>query len=212
MAHLPELRFAIGEPDLDTTSIDNAAVALEYRSYYVRKVGTDGFRIGYQPTMKKVVNDRRASLDEETELRPGIRKLVEVAFRAGASLPVEILTGDAADIPDRPKLTLVVVDPEIARTGTEVQRTWLADAMRQRGKSPRLYPGALVWCIKKPGRDLREKVELWLAWKRVAREVTDGTLGGEFSKKDREDAQLAAKDHEDAARKSERGVDSFGGS
>jgi hypothetical protein len=28
VAHLPELRFALGEPDLDTTSIDTAALAL----------------------------------------------------------------------------------------------------------------------------------------------------------------------------------------
>src|SRR5262249_37314879 len=35
LAHLPELRFALGEPDLDTTSIDNAAFALEARAYYI---------------------------------------------------------------------------------------------------------------------------------------------------------------------------------
>ena len=35
---------------------------------------------------------------------------------------------------------------------------------------------------RKPGRDLREKVELWLAWRRVAREVADGTLGGELTR------------------------------
>jgi hypothetical protein len=29
--------------------------------------------------------------------------------------------------------------------------------------------------MKKPGRDFREKVEIWLAWKRVAKEVADGT-------------------------------------
>jgi hypothetical protein len=46
-----------------------------------------------------------------------------------------------------------------------------------------------VWCIKKPGRDLREKVDLWLAWKRVAREVADGTLGGDFDRTDRADLQ-----------------------
>ena len=29
VAHLPELRFALGEPEVDTTTIDNAAAALE---------------------------------------------------------------------------------------------------------------------------------------------------------------------------------------
>src|SRR5207249_6690600 len=88
VAHLPELRFALGEPEVDTTSIDNAALVLEDRCYFVRKAGTDGFRIGYQPTMKKVVSDRRASLDDETEIKPALRKLVEDEFRRGESIPV----------------------------------------------------------------------------------------------------------------------------
>ena len=81
VAHLPELRFALGEPALDTTTIDNAAFALEDKSYFIRKVGSDGFKISHQPTMKKVVNDRRASLDEDAEIKPAMRKLVETSFR-----------------------------------------------------------------------------------------------------------------------------------
>ena len=65
VAHLPELRFALGEPEVDTTTIDNAAAALETSGFFIRKVGTDGYRIHHQATLKKVVNDRRASLDEE---------------------------------------------------------------------------------------------------------------------------------------------------
>lgn len=56
---------------------------------------------------------------------------------------------------------------------------------KQRGKSPRLYPGSLVWCVRKPGRDLKEKIEVWLAWKRVEKEINDGTLGGDFDRADR---------------------------
>ena len=67
MAHFPELRFALGEPEIDATSIDNAAFALEAKAFFIWKMGTDGFQIRHQPTLKKVVSDRRASLDEETE-------------------------------------------------------------------------------------------------------------------------------------------------
>jgi hypothetical protein len=49
VAHLPELRFALGEPEIDTTSVDNAAFALENKSYFVRRVGSDGFKISHQP-------------------------------------------------------------------------------------------------------------------------------------------------------------------
>jgi hypothetical protein len=200
VAHLPELRFALGEPELDTTTIDNAALVLEGRSYFIRKTGADGFRIGYQPTMKKVVSDRRASLDEETEVKPALRKLVEEEFRRGASISVVAFPGDGADIPDTPRLTLVVADPEVEWSGGGSLREQLAEWTRQRGKSPRLYPGALVWCLKKPGRDLRDKVELGLAWKRVAREVAEGTLGGEFEKGDRAELQSKVKDSEEAAK------------
>ena len=200
VAHLPELRFALGESELDTTSIDNAALALEGRSYFIRKIGADGFRIGYQPTMKKVVSDRRASLDEETEVKPAIRKLVEEEFRRGASIPVEPFPPDGAEIPDTPRLTLVVADPEVEWSGGGSLRAQLAEWTRQRGKSPRLYPGALVWCLKKPGRDLRDKVELELAWKRVTREVAEGTLGGEFDRNDRAELQSKLKDAEGAAK------------
>src|ERR1700730_14084746 len=79
-------------------------------------------------------------------------------------------------------------------------RPQLDECTRSRGKSPRFYPGALVWCLRKPGRDLREKVELGLAWKRVAREVTESTLGGEFDRNERADLQSKVKDAEVAAK------------
>lgn len=200
VAHLPELRFALGEPELDTTSIDNGALVLEGRSYFIRKSGADGFRIGYQPTMKKVVSDRRASLDEETEVKPAMRKLVEEEFRRGASIPVVAFPRDGAEIPDTPKLTLIIADADVEWSAGAPLRAQLAEWTRQRGKSPRLYPGALVWCIKKPGRDLRDKVEVALAWKRVSREVAEGTLGGEFDKSDRAELQSKVKDSEETAK------------
>ena len=200
VAHLPELRFALGEPAIDTTSIDNAAFALAERAYFMRRIGTDGFRIGYQPTLKKVVNDRRASLDEETEVKPALRKLVEDEFRRGASVPVVAFPQESAEIPDSPRLTLVVADPEWEWSASGPLRAQIADWTRSRGKSPRLYPGALVWCLKKPGRDLRDRVELMLAWRRVAREVAEGTLGGDFDRSDRADLQAKVRDAEEAAK------------
>ncbi|MDZ7338688.1 MAG: DUF499 domain-containing protein [candidate division KSB1 bacterium] len=200
VAHLPELRFALGEPDLDTTSIDNAAFALENKSFFIRRVGSDGFKIGYQPTLKKVVSDRRASLDEETEIKPAMRKLVEEEFRRGATIPIEPFPQDAAEIPDRPRLTLVVVDPETEWTGNDPLRRQISEWTKLRGHSPRLYPGALVWCLKKPGRELREKVELWLAWKRVQQEVDQGTLAGDMDPRDRNEVRTKRQDAEEAAR------------
>lgn len=200
VAHLPELRFALGEPSLDTTSIDTAAFALEDKSYFIRRAGSDGFKIGHQPTMKKVVNDRRASLDEETEIKPAMREIIRREFERGASIPLVLFPPNGMDVQDTPRLTLVALNPEVEWTGAGTVRNEIAEWTKQRGKSPRLYPGSLVWCVRKPGRELRDKVEMWLAWRRVAKEIVDGTLGGEFERADRTDIQSKMKDAEDAAK------------
>jgi len=200
VAHLPELRFALGEPEVDTTSVDTAAFALEDKSYFIRRVGSDGFKISHQPTMKKVVSDRRASLHEDSEIKPAMRMLIQKEFERGASIPVVRFPEDGAAIPDTPRLTLVVVEPESEWTGGGALRQQIAEWTRQRGKSPRLYPGSLVWCLKRPGRDFREKVELWLAWRRVEKEVAEGTLGGDFDRSDRAELQSKVADAEEAAK------------
>ena len=199
LAHLPELRFALGEPEVDTTTIDNAAAALEATGFFIRKVGTDGFLIHHQATLRKVVSDRRASLNEETEIKPAIRKLVEEGFKTGADLRIVFFPNDSAAVADSPRLALVVLDPgnEWVDDGGLLER--IGDWTRQRGGSPRLYPGSLVWCAKKPGKELRQKVELWLAWQRVARELADGVLGTEYERSDRAEVQAQVKAAQDAA-------------
>ena len=200
VAHLPELRFALGEPDVDTTSIDNAALALEKSSFFIRKVGTDGYRIHHQATLRKVVSDRRASLDEESDIRPAVRKMVEGEFARGATVPVVYFPEDGDAVQDSPRLTLVVLDPAEAwqEGGQLVER--IGRWTKERGKSPRLYPGALIWCAKKQGRDFRDSVELWLAWRRVAQEISQGFLGTDFNQTDHAEVQVRVREAEQAAK------------
>jgi hypothetical protein len=200
VAHLPELRFALGEPSIDTTSIDNAALSLEAKAYYVRRAGSDGFRIHHQATLKKVVSDRRASLDETTEIVPTIQTIVKGEFDRGATIPIIPFPKDSTSIQDTPKLTLVVVDPGTEWSGAGSVREQIAEWTKRRGSSDRLYPGSLVWCIRKPGRDLRDKVELLLAWKHVKRETEEGVLGADFEKADRAEMQEKVATAEDDAK------------
>ncbi len=200
VAHLPELRFALGEPDVETTTVDNAATALERTGFFIRRVGTDGYRIHHQATLRKVVSDRRASLDEETEIKPAVRKVVEEEFGRAASIPVVYFPEDGDSVQDSPRLALVVVDPveEWRDSGQLAER--IGRWTKERGRSPRLYPGALVWSIRKPGRELRECVEQMLAWRRVAHEVSQGILGDDFDRSDRSEVQARVREAEEAAR------------
>ena len=182
VAHLPELRFALGEPDVETTTIDTAAAALAETAFFIRKAGTDGYRIHHQATLRKAVADLRASLDEETEVRPAIRRLVQQEFDQGSRIRKVYFPEDSNAVGDDPRMTLVAVSPEEEwrENGPIAER--ISQWTRERGRSPRLYPAALVWCIRKPGRDLQDKVELWLAWQKVRSEIDAGTMGPEFER------------------------------
>jgi hypothetical protein len=185
VAHLPELRFALGEPNLDTTSIDNAAVSLEKKGYFIRKAGTDGFRFGFQPTLKKVVADRRASLDEEDDVLKPTRLLIRKEFEKKSVLPLLCFPRDGDEVADTARLSVVLLDPGMQwDEGGDLRKT-LSLWTQKRGGSNRLYPASLVWCVRKAGKDLRNKVENWQAWKRVQQEILDGTLQGEFESADR---------------------------
>ena len=199
VARLPELRFALGEPDVDTTTIDNAAAALEAAGFFLRKVSTDGYLVHHQATLKKVVSDRRASLDEATEVKPAIRRLVEEGFRAGATTPLAFFPAESTAVADSPRLMLVVLDPdsEWADGGSLLAR--IGEWTRQRGNSPRLYPGSLVWCVRQPGTQLRDKVELMLAWQLVAKELAAGVLGAEYDRAERAEVQASARAAKEAA-------------
>ena len=150
--------------------------------------------------MKKVVSDRRASLDEETEVKPAMRKLVEDEFRRGASIPVVPFPRDGAEIPDTPRLTLVVVDPEAEWYGGGSMR----DAARRVDEAVAGSRRGSIRCAglvpQETGRELSDKMELGLAWRRVKSEVDDGTLGGEFDRNDRAELQSKVKDAEEAAK------------
>ena len=198
VAHLPELRFALGEPDVETTTIDNAALALEKTGFFMRKVGTDGYRIHHQATLRKVVNDRRSSLDEETEIKPAMRKVVEAEFARDKSVPVVYFPEDGDAVQDSPRLTIVVLDPMEEWEDNRRIPDHISKWTKERGSSSRLYPGALAWCAKKRGRELRDCVEQLLAWRRVDQEVSQGTLGAEFDQNDRTEVQTMVREAEGA--------------
>ncbi|MGH9396651.1 MAG: DUF499 domain-containing protein, partial [Terriglobia bacterium] len=167
------------------------------RAFFIRKIGTDGFRIGYKPTLKKVVGDRRAALDD-AEVLKAVQTVVKQEFEKGRVTPVDPFPADGSDVEDTPKLKVVVVGPE-TEWSPEIRKT-LGDWTRRRGASDRLYPAALVWLVRKPGRSLRERAEAWLAWKRVDEDLRAGVLGADFDPSERGEVVRQIKESEEALR------------
>ena len=131
-------------------------------AYFIRKAGMDGFRFGFQPTLKKVVADRRASLDEEDDVLKPTRLLIRKEFEKKSVLPLLCFPRDGDEVADTARLSVVLLDPGMQWDEAGDLRKKLSLWTQKRGGSNRLYPASLVWCVRKAGKDLRNKVENWL--------------------------------------------------
>ncbi|MCY4391978.1 MAG: hypothetical protein OXE43_07990 [Chloroflexi bacterium] len=114
-------------------------------------------------------------------------RLVKAEFGKGTPVPLTCFPRTAA--PDSPRLTLVVADPAWEWRGRDEIAERVANWTRERESSPRLYPASLVWCVRKPGRELRESVALSLAWQRVAGKIAQGAPGDDIAEADRADVR-----------------------
>lgn len=196
IAHLPDLRFALTcpSPKVDTTSIDSAAAALEARAFFIRKVSSDGYQIHHQATLKKVVSDRKASLDWDKDTKPLMRKVVREEFERGATIRMDLFPEDSTDIDNTPRLRVIVAAPEAEWSGSGPLRQQIAQWTRKRGEADRDYPAALVWCVKKAGKELQEKAELLLAWHQVQEDIRKGVLGSDYQPADLQSVAVKLKD------------------
>jgi hypothetical protein len=199
-ASLPELRFALGGPLVDTTSIDVAAAALENRAFFIRQVGADGYRLGTHPKLNKVVADKRASLDQARDVLPEVRRIVRQLFEAGSPVPVVLFPYGGASVRDTRRLTLLVADPTLAWTGDRTEREHLADWTYRRGRQARLYPASLIWCLREPDQTLFERIETALAWRAVRQDLAAGLLGADTDPQDARGIEARIRSAEQDAR------------
>jgi hypothetical protein len=82
-----------------------------------------------------------------------MRTLVVKEFERGATVPIVRFPEESTSVQDSPKLILVLMDPGVEWPGDQVLRGQVAEWTRKKGMSDSLYPGSLVWCFKKGGRD-----------------------------------------------------------
>ena len=202
LAHLPELRFALGEPEIDTATVDTVAHALESgHSSSSRSAPTDS-RSTTRPRSTRLcmTAGRRLTRPPRSSRRSANwwtrSSNAGPAFRPTCSWR----RWTARKVSDTPRLSLWVLDPDEEWDGGTEIRERVAEWTKKRGKQDRLYPGAFVWCVRKPGRDLRDKVELLLAWRRVQKDVRDGILGSDFEKADLQEIEVQVKEAQGEAK------------
>ncbi len=177
-AHLPELYFAVGDPDTDTALVHTAVQDLERRCYFLRGVGVDGWRFGHVPTLKKVHADRKQALDPDDVNRNTI-ELVKTVFKKDTEIHLSLFPKDSTDVVDQAMLTMAVLRPDEGLEPSEESgvRQRITEWTRKCGLSSRQNPGGILWMSCEGNGSLRTAVEELLGWQAVADDANRGLLG-----------------------------------
>ncbi|MGB9723874.1 MAG: ATP-binding protein [Chloroflexia bacterium] len=166
-ATLPEVRLAVGGPDMDIGSVEAALEDLVRRCYYLDAKGT-AYWLSHRPTLNKLLADRRATFagpQAEETVRERVRAAVREAFRGGPALERRYFPETSADIPDAPALTLVVMAPEDGWDADrrETTRRRVEAMVREYGERGRTFKSGLIFAVPEGGAALADEVRTLLA-------------------------------------------------
>lgn len=169
-ATLPEIRLAVGEPDLDIGNIETVLETLSTSCYFL-SVDRNRYHFSLKPNINKLLADRRASI-KEIDIDKRVLEEVKKVFDAGPSMQRVQFPEKSIQITDRAATTLVILPP--GQTAQDQRTLDLIETMtRECGASARTFKSALIWSVADADGQLREAARTLLAWETIRDEAAD---------------------------------------
>jgi hypothetical protein len=170
-ATLPEIRLAVGAPDLDIGNVETAIESLQEACYFLSWEG-NRYRFQTRPNLNKLLADRRAALDPakvDEEIRAAVRTVFSQRKGVQFALETVFFPESPSVVPDAPAPRLVVLAPD--QTAGEQTRAFIDRCMREHGASPRVFKNALVWAVPDTNVPLLDAARRYLAWQSLEDEA-----------------------------------------
>ncbi len=166
-ATVPEIRLNVAEPDLDIGNVETVLEELNRTLYYLH-AERNHYRFSLNPALNKLLADRLATI-KAADINERINTVIGQVIPAGVVERV-LFAEKSSDVPDRPRLTLVVLSPDYPRQEAETLKL-VEKITREHGTSARTYKSALIWAIAASGASLKDEARKLLAWEDIQDEV-----------------------------------------
>lgn len=170
-ATLPEVRLAVGDPDLEIGNVETALETLRDTCYFLTVEGRE-YRFSTKENLLKRLADRRAALDPadvEEHARAAVRRVFSDTKGAARAFELVFFPQEPREIPDTPSLRLVVLGPD--HSWGESIRALVEKWMGEYGASPRRFPNALIWSAPDQSGSLLDAARRHLAWQSLEEEA-----------------------------------------
>lgn len=164
-AALPEIRAAVGSPDLNLVDVENVLEGLVGTCYYLNG-DRNRYRFGLTPNLNQILVTRRGAVQPK-EIAERIKKDTQELLNKGTkALDRRFFPERSNDVPNRPVLTLVPLGLEypVGEKGTD---QLMESIVRDCGNSGRTYKSALIFAVPDSADAIREATRDVLAWEAI---------------------------------------------
>ncbi len=168
-ASVPEIRTALGSPDLNLAEIEAVLEGLSSTCYYLTW-DRNRYRFGLRPNLNQMLVTRRGAISVR-DIDDQVRKTIIDVFKDGQqALERRYFPARSNDIPDRPQLTLAILSPDYLAKDAE-SKALMEKMVRESGLSGRTYKSGLVFVASDSATLMTEAARTLLAWDDIQDDV-----------------------------------------
>ena len=172
-ASLPEIRAAVGAPDVNLADVETVLEGLSSTCYYLNW-DRNRYRFSLRPNLNQILVTSRGAIKPKA-IEDRIRKTTEDLFREGPKfLDRRFFPDRSNDVPDRPQLTLVVLGLD-HQASEAASKTFIEGIVRECGTSGRTYKSGLLFAVPDSGTAVATAARDVLAWEDISGD--DDTVG-----------------------------------
>jgi hypothetical protein len=170
-ATLPEIRLAVGHPDMDLGNVETALDGLTDRCYYLT-VERKNYKFSLKENLNKRFTDKRANIDSRL-MDETVKQEIQKRFTTKDAIERIFFPERSNQIPDRPVITVVVTNTDHTMVNAKETIAQIEQMTRECGTSARTFKSALVWAVAESLHVLREEARKLLAWEAIDADADD---------------------------------------
>ena len=165
-ATVPEIRMAVGHPDLDLGNIETALDALVDRGYYIN-VEKKNYKFSLKENLNKRFTDKKASV-KTPQAEELVKQEIQKVFSAREGTERVFFPEKSSQISDRPIITFVIADQNHTMEDRAATLQWADQMTKESGTSARTHKSAVIWVIAEAIQPIIEEARKVLAWQAIS--------------------------------------------
>ncbi len=166
----PEIRLAVGEPDVEIGNVATALDALATACYYLT-VERANYRFSMKENLNKRFSDRRATIQIPAVTDRVKKEIQALCSRNSYKLTPLCFPEKSIQISDRAALAIIVGDLTQTMDQEKATLAFIEGIVRECGNSARTFKSAQIWLVADTPRVMRDEATKLLAWEDIQAEA-----------------------------------------